>query len=130
MKKNKKQILAERIIKHGNDLKQIFELDVSEDPTALCKRLRRLELLGERLAVDYCNGDLDSDAYETTSGKLLDKVDKILNFTKLGIPVFHNGDPRGYALKIRDEYVREYCLEIHRDWGGYGIIAPDLREER
>jgi hypothetical protein len=36
-----------------------------------------------------------------------------------------NGDPRGYALKI-DLQVGE---ELHRDWGGYGIIAPDLSEQ-
>ncbi len=45
------------------------------------------------------------------------------------VPVFFNGDPRGYTLKIRDEYAREHQLKIHRDWGGYGIIAPDLSEE-
>jgi hypothetical protein len=44
------------------------------------------------------------------------------------VPIFHNGDPRGYALKIREEYVREHALDIHRDWGGYGILAPDLSE--
>jgi hypothetical protein len=43
--------------------------------------------------------------------------------------IFANGDPRGYALKIRSEYVKNNNLDIHRDWGGYGIIAPDLRED-
>jgi hypothetical protein len=82
------------------------------------------------------------------------------------VPVFLNGDPRGYALKIRDEWMHKaqtlrrdgepvytgpdpetwihrnhsfsvahalehegYRLEpvqLHRDWGGYGILAPDL----
>ncbi len=84
------------------------------------------------------------------------------------VPVFINSDPRGHALKIRDEWVRDaqvLCrdgrtvyvgtkleewihrhhsysvvhalkhegftiksVSIHRDWGGYGIIAPDLTE--
>ena len=44
------------------------------------------------------------------------------------VPIFLNGDPRGYALKIPDDYVRDNDLNIHRDWGGYGIIAPDLAD--
>lgn len=43
-----------------------------------------------------------------------------------GVKVFLNGDARGYALKIHDSYVKEHNLKIHTDWGGYGIIAPDL----
>ena len=43
--------------------------------------------------------------------------------------VFINGDPRGYALKIDDKYQdRLHKVGIHRDWGGYGIIAPDFSE--
>ncbi len=40
------------------------------------------------------------------------------------VPVFINRDPRGYALKIREEAVMG--MRIHRDWGGYGIIAPEI----
>jgi hypothetical protein len=42
------------------------------------------------------------------------------------VPMFINRDPRGYSLKIDDEYCREHKLNIHQDWGGYGIIAPDF----
>ena len=42
--------------------------------------------------------------------------------------LFLNGDARGYALKIDDEYLKNNNFNIHRDWGGYGIIAPDFRE--
>lgn len=52
------------------------------------------------------------------------------------VPVFVNLDPRGYALKIDDEWVRDqradhrtaYKAAIHQDWGGYGIIAPEINE--
>lgn len=45
------------------------------------------------------------------------------------VPVFLNGDPRGYALKIESDWMRERLkLRLHTDWGGYGILAPDLRE--
>ena len=45
--------------------------------------------------------------------------------------IFFNGDPRGYALKLSTQYtryIRSCNINIHQDWGGYGIIAPDFRE--
>lgn len=43
--------------------------------------------------------------------------------------VFVNGDPRGYTLKIDDKYKdKMHKAGVYRDWGGYGIIAPDFRE--
>jgi hypothetical protein len=44
------------------------------------------------------------------------------------VPVFLNGDPRGYSLKIEDSWMREHKAELHRDWGGYGILAPEIKE--
>jgi hypothetical protein len=44
------------------------------------------------------------------------------------VPVFLNDDARGYSLKIRDEWMREHKAELHRDWGGYGILAPEIKE--
>lgn len=127
MKHTKAQRMYDRIRKHGADLNCIFGLD--EDPVALCKRLRRLENKAHRLAEDYCNGLLESPAYELQAGQLLAKVDQLLHYESAGVPVILNGDPRGYALKIDDAYVREHNLDIYRDWGGYGILAPDLRED-
>lgn len=127
MKHTKAQRMYDRIRKHGADLDRIFGLD--EDPVALCKRLRRLESKVHRLAEDYCNGLIESPAYEMQAGQILTKVDKLLRYKSAGVPVILNGDPRGYALKIDDAYVREHNLDIYRDWGGYGILAPDLRED-
>lgn len=42
------------------------------------------------------------------------------------VPVFINRDPRGYALKIREIWMRNYSGNLHRDWGGYGILAPEI----
>ena len=52
----------------------------------------------------------------------MSKVKKILNTNE----VFLNGDPRGYALKLCDQFSKDKI--IYKDWGGYGIIAPDFRE--
>lgn len=47
------------------------------------------------------------------------------------IPVFVNLDPRGYSLKIDDQWMRANQGKwnddnLTTDWGGYGIIAPEI----
>ena len=123
---NAKQRMYQRIEKHGRNLKQIFHID--EDACRLSKRVHMIEMRAARIALDYCNGDngIDSETWEQMTDKILTSLDKVLNFKKQGIPVFVNGDARGYTLKIDDEYVRANNLDIHRDWGGYGILSPEF----
>lgn len=53
------------------------------------------------------------------------------------VPVFINLDPRGYALKIQDSWMREqrnnsataYKAALAQDWGGYGLIAPEIGKD-
>jgi len=123
---NKKERMYNEIRTHGDNLNKIFHTDI--DNISLCKKLFRLVNKGNRIALDYCNGNIKEDDFDTGKEKILKSVDKILNFTKLNIPVIFNSDPRGYALKIEDEYIRINNIAIHRDWGGYGILAPDFRE--
>ena len=78
MKHTKHQRMYDRIRKHGADLNRIFGLD--EDPVTLCKRLRRLEGKAHKLAEDYCNGLIESPAYEMQAGQILTKVDKLLRY--------------------------------------------------
>ena len=125
---NKKEMLYSRITRHGQNLKAMFNLDPNLDPVKLCKRLFRLENKAHRLAVDFCNGVIDQLEWDKKADQILTKVKTILNNKKV---LFCNGDARGYALKIDDEYtryIRSCNINIHRDWGGYGIIAPDFRE--
>ena len=125
---NKKEMLYSRITRHGQNLKAMFNLDPNLDPVKLCKRLFRLENKAHRLAVDFCNGVIDQLEWDQKADQILTKVETILNNKKV---LFCNGDARGYALKIDDEYtryIRSCNINIHRDWGGYGIIAPDFRE--
>lgn len=130
----RKRALNERIEAHGWALCEIFGIYTS-DPIGMCKKLRRLEVSANALALRGCNepDGLVTDEEERT---ILDAVDKILCFRAAGVPVFFNKDPRGYALKIDDAFMREHAAKphlelatppLHRDWGGYGIIAPDLR---
>ncbi len=43
------------------------------------------------------------------------------------VPVFINRDPRGYALKINDEWMTEHDAKLEKDWGGYGLLAPEIK---
>ncbi len=113
-----------RIRKHGEDLKRIFGLSL-QDPVRLCKSLLRLENKAHRITEDYANGKISTDDIDKKLKPIEKAMDKLLHNTNKKVPTFINQDPRGYALKIEDSYARN--LQIHRDWGGYGIIAPDLR---
>lgn len=42
--------------KHGEQLLTIFPYATERDPVKLCKKLRRLEGEGQRLALRLCNG--------------------------------------------------------------------------
>jgi hypothetical protein len=122
----------EAIIRHGQNLTKLFHLDPeTTDPVKLCKQLRRLEVKANRDAVDYCNAHISGYEYDTREAATLKALDKILTFSTHGIPVFVNGDPRGCALKIDDDYTRAYNRihpgsRIAQDWGGYGLIAPEI----
>lgn len=133
------------VIAHGETVKAVFGLGAEVDPVKLCKQLRKLERQGAALGLRLCNGpEFDPGESETISEGILGKVDALLHFRESGIPVFVNLDPRGYALKIDDTWMRQHmsrlgggtrqkpqdeaCCRMRRDWGGYGIIAPDLTD--
>jgi len=122
MNKAQKKELYENITAHGNNLKNLFKLDNSVDSVKLCKSLFKLENQAQKLALDYCNyGNLDNSAVES----ILKKAGVLLNITDTN-QIFFNSDARGYALKISDNFCKD--KEIFKDWGGYGILAPDFRE--
>ena len=119
---NKKE-MYQQIEKHGENLIVIFNLSNDVDPVKLCKQLFRLENKAHRLAEDDYNG-LD---VSTEVEKVIKSVCKVLNLKNINdFKIFWNNDPRGYALKIDDEFVFKNKLQIHRDWGGNGILAPDF----
>jgi len=124
---NKKDLLYQRISQHGANLNKIFNTKYNN--IELSKKVFRLENKANKIAVDYCNGDIDLDQWEIEKDIILKRLNNILDFSSKNIPVFFNGDSRGYSLKIDDDYVRKNNIDIYKDFGGYGIIAPDFREE-
>jgi len=123
---NKKNRRREQILLHGFKLQNLFGIkDIG--PVALAKSVHRLEVKAHRIAEDYCNGVIDNEfEQDRQEHRIMKFLDQLLGYKSKGIPIIFNGDPRGYALKIDDAYVREHRLDIHRDWGGYGILAPEF----
>jgi len=125
-RQHKQDRMYQRIHEHGMNLKAAFGID--GDPLEICRKLHRIELKVHRLAEDYCNGLIDSEKWEIESEKARFRVADIIG--EKFLPVIRiNGDPRGYALKIDDAYIRENAIKIYRDWGGYGILAPEFDGE-
>ena len=120
----KREKMYQQIQGHGEQLLVIFPEATEKDPTRLCKKLLRLENKAHYLTTDSCNTGAEHHSALCT---ILGKVKAIL-CPDMGIylKIFVNCDPRGYALKIDDRYMRENNLRLHQDWGGYGIIAPEF----
>ena len=122
-KLTQQQAMYDRIERHGQRLNIIFHTQY--EPIALCKKLRLLEGKQDRANVDYCNGDMTAAQHGLITERTRSAVNNLLGPNGLDI-IYINSDPRGYALKIDDATVREQNLDIPRDWGGYGLLAPDL----
>ena len=135
----KKQRQYEQIKDHGKNLLHLFPRATERDPVSLCKRLHRLEAKARRICTDYCNGDFDAgengEKLDAALSAILAKVNATLgNPGSVGIrlggrpnvPVFINRDPRGYALKIDDVWMHNKQPRLYRDFGGYGILAPEI----
>ena len=124
-----KEAIKERVVRHGEDLKVLFNLPKEVNSLQLCRKLRRIESMAHKLMENQCNGDTiaTDEQQQKEEQEFLNSVNELLDFRKQKIPVFLNGDPRGYILKIEDDFCKD--KKIHRDMGGYGIIAPDLSEE-
>lgn len=119
-------IQRESIERHGIQLLAIFPEAKERNPIRLCAKLRRIQSTVDDPILRHCNVGLTESEQDRAEVKALDGLDRLLSWRSSGVPVFVNWDPRGYALKIRDEWVRQHGAEILRDWGGYGIIAPEI----
>lgn len=112
--------------RHIQTLKHIFP-HARWKGEKLLHELNMLERQAHQHAIGLCNRDISQEEYEQIEASILDALkDMLFGDHSSDVPIFINGDPRGYALKINDGYVRSHQLPIHRDMGGYGIIAPEL----
>jgi hypothetical protein len=125
MKKNTyTRYVKKQIREHGEKLITIFPNAKIKDPILLWECLREIEFVAHRNAEMYCNGEIEADEYCTRAKTALAEVCEVLGDSP--VPVFINGDPRGYALKIKSDWMRFKKADLHKDWGDYGILAPSL----
>lgn len=124
MTSKQKTEMYNRIQKHGETLISFFNLP-EQDTIALCKKLFRLEKIANSLACDYCNGVIGTEEMEQAHGRVIYNLEKIIGKENTE-KCFFNQDPRGYSLKIKSEFSKNF--PGHKDWGDYGIIAPDFSE--
>lgn len=140
---NKKDRMYQAIEKHGAELNTIFNTGI--DNISLCKKLLRLENKAHHATTCLCNTNtLDimglnrytgydvKQATEEEQDAFFDKIRvslvKILG-KEAEKAIFINFDARGYALKIKPDYLAtlgDKGKALYKDWGSNGIIAPDF----
>lgn len=114
---------AQEIKAHLYDLSNAFKRTVTWQEL---KELQAIEATGHKLAEDYCNGVIESEAYDT---EMIRIENQLFKYKNSDVEIELNGDPRGHFLKINDDWLRKNAPDFgHRDWGGYGIIAPSELE--
>lgn len=125
---NKREKMYTEIEKHGQNLLAIFPGAAERDPVKLAKQLFRLENRAHRLTERLCESIHDADVVAANAelNKIAIRVQQILGVAADASHVFINHDPRGYALKVNDAWLRDHNHVLYRDWGGYGILAPDF----
>jgi len=117
-----KAISAPAFVRH---LETINKLTVNPDnqiyPFDVWEQLNKLEKAAHRITTAECNGEIDEDKAYVKLNKIRKQVNTLLPELKT---FFINGDPRGYALKIRENEAKK--LGMYQDWGGYGILCPEF----
>ena len=116
-----------RIRENGERVKTWAPLPADVDPAALSKGMYRVEQWAHREAERACNGDMGGESFDTFSAKVGATVRRRLLriLPREAVErIFLNWDPRGYALKTKHN-----AGALYRDWGGYGILAPDVWED-
>lgn len=111
---------SENVIKHGRELLALFPNANETDPARFYRRLRLIEKKAERHAEALCSSEYYCNHvdHEAIHDSLTNRLHKLCGSMRPWL----NQDPRGYALKI-DLTENE---RLYTDWGGYGILAPEL----
>jgi len=84
------------------------------------RELQRIEAKAHKFAEKCCNEDIPEEQQDKFADRIRKDVSALFG-GKLPEGFKMNWDPRGYALKIDNPPAGFY-----RDWGGYGILAPEF----
>ena len=130
----KAQRRTAQLERHYKSLEKLAELWGVENPNGkkLSTKLLGIERKAHKDATDWCNGDITSEQWEVKEQEYRKQVKALFGGRLDGLRI--NGDARGYTLKIDDKFMRpENGLYkdtgLYTDWGGYGILAPEITGE-
>jgi hypothetical protein len=127
--KTTEQIERRRAAHHGALVELAGRVGCKVDGFKLWRQLSRLERRLYVVCEHYTNATGGVDLGAWGKAKADGRVELLRIFGGVEIPagVYINGDPRGHMLKLDcDEAPVPEGME--RDWGGNGLIAPDLEE--
>ncbi len=97
---------------------------------AAYRQLRAVEDVLSELHTDMCNVEVSPRRIAIEHGAAKSIVRQLFGSKFQENYFYLNSDPRGYALKIDDKFEREVLfpagINLHRDMGGYGILAPEI----
>lgn len=113
-----------RHMEQVTELREMFngEDKIKHDVLADFEELQSIERVAHKFAEDLCNIDMSEDTYNRRKNRIVKRLIRVIGNKT---PFIVNQDPRGYALKIPIDTAK--ALNWHNcDWGGYGILAPDL----
>lgn len=117
--------IARRRENHHRALETLaYQVNCNTPGLALWRQLRRIENWFTVYSTRYCNGDIDTDAFEQAKEQAHKRLSKVFG-GRIPEGVFLNSDPRGCALKLDNEQV-QIPQGMETDWGGYGILAAEI----
>jgi len=87
----------------------------------LWRKLCKIEREASAAALRLCNDShYSQEEFDTVKDSVKEQIRK--TFGQIPPGFFVNSDPRGYALKL-DNDKTTIPEGMHKDWGGYGILA-------
>lgn len=109
----------EKIVNHVIELWDIFPDSKRENPYSVYDKLKNLEKRAQIIKEKYANGDIDEPF---GIEEVIKDFFNLMGNPKDGIILQPSLDPRGYFFKLS----KKSGLS-HVDWGGFGIIAPEIK---
>ncbi len=115
----------EQIAEHEENLSKFFNHNINYE------ELKKLDDKAHIFAEHCCSYEISEIEQEEQEKYFMSELLALIGSHNKD-KVFYNGDPRGFTFKIPHELVNKFYetdkISIYRDWGGYGIIAPDFRD--
>ncbi len=133
---NQTQQRKVNLLNHYDQMAEFYfqvtnEKITQDEAKKLSSKLLKFENLAHEETTKQCNGatkfDNETDTY-LESDLILDGISANVNklFKNKLKGFFINYDARGYALKINDKTMKEENYKISQDWGGYGLLSPQI----